>query len=326
MLTRIVENFPALTGRTSLVVILFICAVLPVWGKADDRARGVSLMAEERELPPCTSAYPPGAILFEDRSAVGEGAFFEELATYIKSVSGPRYWGLKNNLSLVATDDPQRPRVMELKIPKGSVNPGSRFAPRGGAGFLWTPQLPGNTRAACLAYEVRFPAGFDFVKGGKLPGIFGGEGPSGGRKVTGENGFSTRFMWRTGGKGEVYAYIVGNDGRGISLDRGAFVFKRGGWTRLVQEVILNHPGRNDGRIRVWVNGRLVISRAKLNFRTRETVHVKGVMAHVFFGGKDPSWASTRDSIVRLTPFDLRWNDKPLPEAQKPIAPVAGGKN
>jgi hypothetical protein len=44
-------------------------------------------------------------------------------------------------------------------------------------------------------YQVLFPRGFDFVKGGKLPGIYGGrEGCSGGDAA--KDCFSTRYMVR----------------------------------------------------------------------------------------------------------------------------------
>lgn len=53
-----------------------------------------------------------------------------------------------------------------------------------------------------MAYSVFFPVGFNFVKAGKLPGLYGGRtGCSGGSAA--ENCFSSRLMWRTGGKGEV---------------------------------------------------------------------------------------------------------------------------
>lgn len=46
-----------------------------------------------------------------------------------------------------------------------------------------------------LEYEVYFPADFDFVKGGKMPGLFGGSVYSGCNLPDGTNGFSTRYMW-----------------------------------------------------------------------------------------------------------------------------------
>lgn len=56
-----------------------------------------------------------------------------------------------------------------------------------------------------FTYDIAFDADFDFVKGGKLPGIRGGPNPlgcSGGNQPNGTDCFSTRVMWRKNGAGE----------------------------------------------------------------------------------------------------------------------------
>jgi hypothetical protein len=56
-----------------------------------------------------------------------------------------------------------------------------------------------------VTYEVAFDADFDWVKGGKLPGLRGGPDPnhcSGGDQANGTNCFSSRLMWRPDGDGE----------------------------------------------------------------------------------------------------------------------------
>jgi hypothetical protein len=106
-----------------------------------------------------------------------------------------------------------------------------------------------------LTYSVYFPLDFDFVKGGKLPGIYSSvgsvgsdgsvdantDGCSGGSDSgTGESCWSVRVMWRSGGMGEgecafqlavtgaethtffsVYAYIPLKLGGGYDLCAGA---------------------------------------------------------------------------------------------------------
>ena len=52
-----------------------------------------------------------------------------------------------------------------------------------------------QTTAATIEYTVRFGAGFDWVRGGKLPGICTGECPTGCRGVSASDGFSMRVMW-----------------------------------------------------------------------------------------------------------------------------------
>jgi hypothetical protein len=47
-----------------------------------------------------------------------------------------------------------------------------------------------------LAYDVFVPASFEYVQGGKLPGLYGGrEECSGGDEAA--DCWSARFMWRT---------------------------------------------------------------------------------------------------------------------------------
>lgn len=56
-----------------------------------------------------------------------------------------------------------------------------------------------------LSYEVAFDKGFQWVKGGKLPGLRGGSdtsGCEGGAEPNGTDCWSTRLMWRTAGEGE----------------------------------------------------------------------------------------------------------------------------
>lgn len=90
---------------------------------------------------------------------------------------------------------------MQLLYPAGSSAPSTK--PQGGADFYAAPL---NLRAAqnvTLAYSVFFPADFDWVLAGKLPGIYGGhETCSGGDSAL--SCFSTRLMWRAGGIGELY--------------------------------------------------------------------------------------------------------------------------
>lgn len=70
---------------------------------------------------------------------------------------------------------------------------------------LWNT-TDGSTFGTMLAtYEVAFDAGFDWVQGGKLPGLRGGlssTGCSGGDTANGQDCFSSRLMWRTNGAGE----------------------------------------------------------------------------------------------------------------------------
>jgi hypothetical protein len=75
----------------------------------------------------------------------------------------------------------------------------------GGTQFYALFNGPEPYQSMVLSYEVAFSEGFEWVKGGKLPGIRGGpnsSGCSGGTQPTGNNCFSIRLMWRPVGTGE----------------------------------------------------------------------------------------------------------------------------
>lgn len=100
-----------------------------------------------------------------------------------------------------SSNAPNSSRILQLVYPANSVNPGSK--PEGGANFYASPLNLAGARNVTLEYSVFFPADFNWVKGGKLPGLFGGHmGCSGGASA--RDCFSTRLMWRPQGVGELY--------------------------------------------------------------------------------------------------------------------------
>lgn len=91
--------------------------------------------------------------------------------------------------------------VMQVTYPAGSLhlNGGTQMY------SLWNTSDGSALNSMLLSYELAFDAGFDWVKGGKLPGLRGGPNPdgcSGGNQPNGSDCFSTRLMWRTNGQGE----------------------------------------------------------------------------------------------------------------------------
>lgn len=97
--------------------------------------------------------------------------------------------------------------VLETTYPAGSFSHDT-----GGAQWynLWNTTDGSTFGTMLVTYEVAFDAGFDWVKGGKLPGIRGGlnsSGCSGGHESTGKDCFSTRLMWRKNGAGEGMSFL-----------------------------------------------------------------------------------------------------------------------
>ncbi len=199
------------------------------------------------------------------------------------------------------------PTFLRVSYPSYSCSPVSATihgTPEGGAQFLATARLS-PTNAIHLRYHVRFHGNFPFVKGGKLPGLFGGDDHfSGGGIPDGTNGFSVRFMWRADGNGEAYAYLPTGKAHGESIGRGRWRFRPGYWHCLEQRIVLNTPGLDDGRLTVWVDGERVIDERTLRYRTTDALQIRGIFFSTFFGGGDPSWSTPIDTHADFADFAL----------------------
>jgi hypothetical protein len=208
--------------------------------------------------------------------------------------------------SIVPSGDPHFPTALRVRYPADSASQlaaANSDTAHGGAQFYlrWTG---GPADDAYLAYRLRLPAGFNFVKGGKLPGLYGGRRNSGRKIPDGTNGFSTRYMWRTDGAGEVYAYLPTSVAHGTSLGRGDWSWPTGRWTSVQQFVHLNRPGYSDGEVRVWVDGQPVLDQQNLIFRTTTSLKIQGLFFSTFFGGGDASWATPVDQYADFADFRL----------------------
>jgi hypothetical protein len=214
-------------------------------------------------------------------------------------------WGL-NNLEIIKDSTQKFDRVLRVRYPANSASPTvakKEGNPVGGSQFYNKLNLSPQD-SLTLSYYVRFSENFNFVKGGKLPGLFGGKGNNGGNIPDGTDGFSTRYMWRRNGDGEIYAYLPTSKKHGTSIDRGSWQFKPGQWYYLKQQITLNQLDRQNGSIRVWVNDRKVIDRTGLVFRTTNTLKIDGILFSTFFGGNDSSWATPQDVYVDFADFSV----------------------
>lgn len=232
------------------------------------------------------------------------------LATW--GIQSPGRWGMEN-LEVLTDPSASFSSILRVHYPAGSVSPSfsrREEAPLGGTQFYANLGIAPQTSLR-LSYYLRFSDNFDFVKGGKLPGLFGGEGASGGDNPDGTDGFSTRFMWRREGEGELYAYLPTSDAYGTSIGRGNWRFQPGVWHHLEQEVTLNQPTRANGRVRVWLDGNLVLDEGNLEFRSVDQLQIGGLFFSTFFGGNDASWATPQDVYIDFADFTVSRGDEAL---------------
>ncbi|OCH86197.1 hypothetical protein OBBRIDRAFT_738440 [Obba rivulosa] len=231
-----------------------------------------------------------------------------------------------NALSHSYVSAPDGTQAMQAHYPEGSYN--FQHSPQGGFSFYATGPSDvdlTNAKEVTFGYSVYFPEGFQFNKGGKLPGLYGGDSDadsttcSGGRRS--DACFSARLMWRTDGAGELYTYLPpdysANDGvcniapfstcnptYGASVGRGSFSFATGGWTTISERVRLNDAGQSNGELQLFVNGESVINVGGLVLRDSDAGRIRGMQMQTFFGGSDSSWASPVTQDTYFSDFSL----------------------
>ncbi|MGY2288732.1 polysaccharide lyase [Pseudomonas sp. SDO528_S397] len=206
--------------------------------------------------------------------------------------------GLVNLINNVASLEV---RDVTVHFPAGSYDPGSMVRlglPYGGIEFKSALPAPGRD-CLVLSYDLKFDTNFDFVKGGKLPGLYGGTGNTGGRIPNGHDGFSTRYIWKENGAGAVYAYLPTSDTWGTALGLGTWTFNVGQWHRLEQRVQLNTPGQADGAISIWYDKQPVYSQAGLIFRDTPDLKIDGLLFSTFFGGNNASFATPVNTHIQF---------------------------
>jgi len=198
--------------------------------------------------------------------------------------------------------------VVQVVYPAGSAHPSGTIL--GGTGLYAVPLDLSAATSVTLTYQVYFPKGFNWAKGGKLPGLYGGHvSCTGGFDAL--DCFSTRYMFRAAGAGEIYMYVdqsIQNSGfcnlppqttcdteYGDSLGQGSFYFTPGSWDTLSQTISLNSFSgivpNQDGIVQVSFNGKQVINFNKVIYRTLPTVGHQGIIFMTFFGGSDMTWAT-----------------------------------
>ena len=194
-------------------------------------------------------------------------------------------------------------RALEMLYPTGGVGPQQ-------TGGQWMAELPPRDEYT-LEYVLRFGDDFDWVRGGKLPGLAGGETPSGGHYSP--DGFTARYMWRPEGRLVLYLYWAGQESSrrpegaqyAEDLETG-FTLERGREYRLRQRIRLNTPGQPDGSVQIWVDDTLVLDRSNLLFRLTpdRQWQIDRFFFSTFHGGNDPTWAPTRDVTVQFRDFQI----------------------
>lgn len=198
--------------------------------------------------------------------------------------------------------------AIEVALMEGSRNPRRLEEQRGGISFVWRPHLPSGIKTACLSYRVWIPQDFDFAAGGTFPGLFGGTRPNVDGYDEEPNGFSSHILWNANGTATVRAFTSERPKEsGEKYRLGYEKLAKGRWVSISQEIGLNTPGKDDGTLRVWMDGSLKYESYEMKFRENDEFKFSGVLAELFYGTRKIDEGAPKDTFMRVTPFELYWN-------------------
>jgi len=182
--------------------------------------------------------------------------------------------------------------------------PAGRFGPLPGAQWkvIFKP-----VETVFLNYKLFISPGFDFVKGGKLPGLGGGRGNTGGKVPNGRDGWSVRFMFKELGEMCAYLYYPAMpDGFGekIFLKSGGsrFLLPKGKWIKVGLEVQMNETGKENGLLRCFIDDELMLEKRGILFRKNDKLKIDHLLFSTFFGGADFSYAPPKDCFLLFKDF------------------------
>jgi hypothetical protein len=180
-------------------------------------------------------------------------------------------------------------KSLQIRLPKNEAGCGHKQC------INWKSTLGNAFNALEYSYWVKFPEDFDFVIGGKLPGVGSDKANTGGKKPTGQDGWSVRVMWDRHGKLGQYVYHPDQPkpfGEFFEWDMPAI--SKGEWHQIKTRLTLNTAGNKDGKIQTWVDGKPVFDKRDFRFRNGNNLKIERLLFSVFFGGNSSEWAPRQD--------------------------------
>lgn len=267
------------------------------------------LLAQEGNIRPTAPATPPMVFSCDFESAT----WWQEWALKQKDV----------HTDTVTADptrkfEPHRGRALRIRVDQGGHYGASlefNFRQRTGA----------EPDEIFFRYYLRLADDWNPLRGGKLPGISGTYGRAGwgGRKVDGTDGWSARglFEGRKNGRTPVGFYCYHAEMRTQYGDN--WVWNRDGfaglennrWYCIEQQARLNTPGRRDGILRAWVDGRLVFEKTDVRMRDVAALKIETVWLNLYHGG---TWTATADHHLYID--DVVISRQPIGQGAAHAAP------
>jgi len=229
-------------------------------------------------------------------------------------------------------------KVLRVRYKKNTIATGKYPDKSTYSGFQATVDIPKNNRPkediynpqeVTLEYYLKFENNFQWVIGGKLPGLAGGEVPNGGEYIGKgrlANGFSARFMWHIingkpgmiqylyhPGRAGAYGEKVYGTGPLLSKSNPAkelntrdhntmMVLQKNKWYKIKQTIKANTPKKANGTMKIWIDDALTASIGGLKYIAdgkHGTYSVDKMFFSTFYGGGSMDYAPNRDTYTRF---------------------------
>lgn len=214
--------------------------------------------------------------------------------------------------------------IVKDPVASGRNNVMRIFYPAGkyGEGPIWKTPV-GKHEELYLSYDVMFDENFEWVYGGKIPGLAGGpKDHSGGNNPDGTTGWMGRMMWREDGKAVTYMYTYdygySTGAKDMRWDDGPSrhrQFDRGKWHTVELYYKMNTPGKSNGVHKAWFDGELAVDRT-LGYRTTDAIKVDTFVMSTFYGGGSAKWAPQYGHYVYFDNFVV--STTPITHHDEPI--------
>lgn len=250
-------------------------------------------------LPGVSSRYPNDLGIASDKAVV--------FATGFESETWDKEWTRAGEMRVIDTIAEDRARKFEplsgkalrVRIAKGAT---------GALNTLYKFKTETGVEPEEIYFRYYLRLGADWnqsIEGGKMPGISGTYGVAGwgGRKSNGRNGWSARGLFQRtvpGGDNPLagltpigtYCYhadMPGNFGDNFIWQEGYRGYlENNRWYCVEHYVKLNTPGKKDGVLRGWIDGRPAFEKTDLRYRLVDKLRIEQVWMNVYHGGTTPS--------------------------------------
>ena len=246
----------------------------------------------KEHIPGCVERYPIGT----EFSLTGEtGAPMSPIE--LQARTGISSVGILENASVVKSKN-SGPAALQVSLDRRAGAADDEISASGIA-FEWSPSGMQNAKAACLSYQVWLPKKFEFGTGVRLFGLAG-------RSQDAEDAsIGSRVVWRQGGQGDLRIKMVESKGYKPSGKQN-FQLSTGRWTSVQKEIVLNNPGQENGLLRLWINGDLVVDRKDIAWRKTDAMALSNVQANIGYVSLQKQKRVPENSVVRLSPPVVSW--------------------